>query len=214
MEQYKLIVFDWDGTLIDSIARIVSSMQNAASICGLARSSDNDTKAIIGLSLSKAIRVLYPEISLNLEQQLIDEYKRQYREINITPSPLFEGAHPLLTHLKKQNRSLAVATGKAREGLVKVWKETNMADFFNSSICSDEAASKPNPDMLIRLLEEFNLEPEQALMVGDSIHDLKMAANASVDSIGVTMGVNDKCELIKYNPVTIVHSLKELQCLF
>lgn len=214
MEQYKLIVFDWDGTLIDSIARIVSSMQNAASICGLASSSDNDTKAIIGLSLSKAIRVLYPEISFNLEQQLIDEYKRQYRETNITPSPLLEGVHPLLTHLKNQNRSLAVATGKAREGLARVWKETNMAEFFNSSICSDEAASKPNPDMLIRLLEEFKIEPEQALMVGDSIHDLKMAANAGVDSIGVTMGVDDKRELIKYNPVTIVHSLKELQCLF
>ncbi len=214
MEQYKLIVFDWDGTLMDSIERIVSSMQQAANECGLAVPCDQTTKAIIGLGLSEAISVLFPKRTWVQESQLITEYKRQYRELNTTPSPLFEYADTLLDALKADNRILAVATGKGREGLQRVWQETNMARYFDSSICSDEAQSKPHPQMLHCLLREFDLQPEQAVMIGDSKHDLKMAANAGVDSIGVTMGVDDKHELIKYNPKAIVHSLEELQRLF
>jgi phosphoglycolate phosphatase len=189
-------------------------MQFAALECGLEKPSNIATKGIIGLSLSEAIQVLYPRTPLKVEQQLIREYKKQYREVNVTPSPLLDDVHSLLAHLKNQGRLLAVATGKAREGLTRVWHETDMAGYFNSSICSDEAHSKPHPQMLERLLHEFNLAPEQALMVGDSKHDLKMAANAKVDSIGVTMGVDDRHELIKYNPKAIVDSLKELHELF
>ena len=213
MKNYKLVIFDWDGTLMDSVGRIVSSMQAAARTANLPIPSDLDAKQIIGLSLPKAIEILFPQRTEQQETFLLAQYKHQYIEVNTTPTPLFDNALNLLTRLKSTDKLLAVATGKGREGLQRVWKTTDTEQYFHTSRCADEAHSKPDPQMLQSLLAELNIEAEQAVMIGDTSHDLEMARRAGVDSIGITLGVHDKEVLSQYQPKAIVDSLFELETL-
>jgi len=214
MNKYKLVVFDWDGTLMDSISRIVSSMQAAAKSCQLDIPTEKQTKAIIGLGLFEAVTILFPSCTDEQAHEIISQYKLQYGELNNTPAPMFDGVHALLEQLKSQGRLLAVATGKARPGLNKVIEISQTASFWDLTMSVDEANSKPDPQMLELLLAEFNLAPHQAIMIGDSKHDLKMAQNAGVDSIGITLGVDNKQELLKYQPKTIFDSIESLSELF
>ena len=211
MAAYKLIIFDWDGTLMDSIARIVSSMQNAASSCQLDIPTDSQVKEIIGLSLPKAMTILFPGASSTELSTLIDQYKYQYVEGNDIATPLFENALTLLTTLTNENLLLAVATGKGRQGLQRVFLSTNTEHFFRASRCADESASKPHPEMILSLLAELNIEPQYAVMIGDTSHDMQMAQAAGIDRIGVTLGVHNREVLNSYQPKAIVDSLDELQ---
>lgn len=213
MKDYKVIIFDWDGTLMDSVARIISSMQCAAQKYHLVKPSDNAVKGIIGLSLEKSVARLFPELGDEDSLRVIEEYKEQYRTINSTPTDLFTDAKPALTQLSKAGKVLAVATGKERNGLERVWAVTQTKHFFKDSRCSGEVKSKPDPEMLTTLLTSLNISAEQAVMVGDTGFDLEMANNAGVDCIGVTMGVCTAQELKQYQPLAIVDSLTELAAL-
>lgn len=214
LEHYKLIIFDWDGTLMDSIGRIVSSMQAAAKSLHVSVPSEYQVKQIIGLSLPTAVNVLFPSVERDQQQALIAQYHVQYVEKDNTPTPLFSGALSLLESLENDGKILAVATGKARKGLERVMAMSDTQHFFAASQCADEANSKPDPQMLLNLLSTLNIAAEDAIMIGDTRHDLQMAQNAGIASIGVTMGVHNKEVLNAYNPVAIVDSLSELQCLF
>ena len=211
MTMYKLVIFDWDGTLMDSIARIVSSMQAAADHCQLTIPTAKCVKDIIGLSLPKALDILFPGASYSQTTALLEQYKFQYVEGDNTPAPLFEDALSLLKALNDNNRLLAVATGKGRQGLQRVFSATQTEHFFHASRCADEALSKPDPQMLLSLLAELNVTPEQAVMIGDTSHDMKMAQTAGIDRIGITLGVHDREILNHYQPIAIVDSLIELQ---
>jgi len=213
MQDYKLVIFDWDGTLMDSVDRIVSSMQSAAKTIGLAIPSDNDVKQIIGLSLTTALNTLFTSITAEQIDAMLVQYKYEYLEGDNTPTPLFDNAANLLTQLKQHNKLLAVATGKGREGLNRVLKVSETSVFFNTTRCAGEMPSKPDPKMLHSILDELNIAPHEAIMVGDTSHDLKMAQNAGVDSIGVTFGVHDREVLNQYKPKVVVDSLAELQAL-
>lgn len=213
MQHYKLVIFDWDGTLMDSVGRIVSSMQAAAKTAGLPVPTAYNAKQIIGLSLPKAIEVLFEQRTAEQEQFLIEQYKHQYVELNTTPTPLFDNALNLLTRLRQTDKFLAVATGKGRAGLQRVWQATDTEQYFHTSRCADEAQSKPDPQMLLSLLEELNIEATQAVMIGDTSHDMEMARRAGVDRIGITLGVHDKEVLSQYQPKAIVDSLFELEAL-
>jgi len=211
MQNYKLVIFDWDGTLMDSVDRIVSSMQSAAQTVGLAIPPDNDVKQIIGLSLTTALNTLFTSITAKQIEAMLVQYKYQYLEGDNTPTPLFANATNLLTQLKQHNKLLAVATGKGREGLNRVLKVSDTSTFFNTTRCAGEMPSKPDPQMLHSILDELNIAPHEAIMIGDTSHDLKMAQNAGVDSIGVTFGVHDREVLSRYQPKVVVDSLIELQ---
>ena len=211
MQNYKLVVFDWDGTLMDSVDRIVFSMQAAAQTVGLIIPSDNAVKQIIGLSLPTALKELFVSISPTQIETMLVQYKYQYSEGNTTPTPLFEHAVNLLTQLRQKNKLLAVATGKGREGLDRVLHMSETSHFFHTTRCAGEMRSKPDPQMLESILTELEIEPHEAIMVGDTSHDLKMAQNAGVDSIGVTFGVHNKQVLEQYNPKAVVDSLAQLQ---
>ncbi len=211
MQDYKLVIFDWDGTLMDSVARIVSSMQAGARHLELSIPSDQQVKEIIGLSLPKALHVLFPDANEEHHQAMLMQYKYQYVEGDNTPTPLFDNAMNLLATLKASNKILAVATGKGRQGLQRVFKVTQTEHYFHSSRCADEAKSKPDPDMLHSLLEELDCTPEQAVMIGDTSHDMKMAQSAGIDRIGVTFGVHSRDILNQYKPKAVVDSLFELQ---
>lgn len=211
MKSYKLIIFDWDGTLMDSIGRIVASMQAAAQSCALTVPSNEQVKEIIGLSLPKALEILFPANSSLQNEAMLTQYKYQYVEGDNTPTPLFDNALALLTALKESDKILAVATGKGRQGLQRVFNVTNTEHYFHASRCAGEVLSKPNPDMLYSLLDEFSIAPEHALMIGDTSHDMKMARSAGVDRIGITLGVHNREVLNQYKPKAIVDSLHELQ---
>lgn len=213
MQHYKLVIFDWDGTLMDSVDRIVSSMQSAAQTVGLVIPCDNDVKQIIGLSLTTALNTLFTSITAEQVENMLVQYKYEYLEGDTTPTPLFDNATNLLTQLKQHNKLLAVATGKGREGLNRVLKVSETSVFFNTTRCAGEMPSKPDPKMLHSILEELNIAPHEAIMIGDTSHDLKMAQNAGVDSIGVTFGVHDREVLNQYKPKVVVDSLAELQAL-
>jgi len=210
MQDYKLVIFDWDGTLMDSVDRIVSSMQSAAQTVGLVSPVDHDVKQIIGLSLTTALETLFTSITAEQIEAMLVQYKYEYLEGDNTPTPLFENAINLLTQLKQHNKLLAVATGKGREGLNRVLNVSETSAFFNTTRCAGEMPSKPDPTMLNSILEELKIAPHDAIMIGDTSHDLKMAQNAGVDSIGVTFGVHDRDVLSRYKPKVIVDSLAEL----
>ncbi|PKI16106.1 HAD-IA family hydrolase [Colwellia sp. 12G3] len=211
MTEYKLVIFDWDGTLMDSIARIVSSMQAAARHCQLTIPTVNNVKNTIGLSLPKVLDILFPSASQIDITALLEQYKFQYVEGNSTPAPLFEHALSLLKALTDNDKLLAVATGKGREGLQRVFSASQTEHFFHASRCADEARSKPDPQMLLSLLAELSIAPEQAVMIGDTSYDMQMAQTAGIDRIGITLGVHDRDILNNYQPIAIVDSLAELQ---
>ncbi len=210
MYQFKLVIFDWDGTLMDSIARIVSSVQAAARTNNFRLPSDQEAKSIIGLSLPQAVAQLFPETSITQQNNFIQTYKSQYVELNTTASPLFDGVKPLLARLQQEDKLLAVATGKGRAGLERVWQATNTGHFFHASRCAGEVASKPEPEMLTSLLTELQVLPSEAVMIGDTRYDMEMAQRAGVARIGVTLGVDDRDVLSDYQPIAIVDSLSEL----
>lgn len=209
-DKVSLVVFDWDGTVMDSIGRIVSSMQAAARHSDLVVPSDFAVKQIIGLSLDPALDVLFPGVTADKRLQLFTHYRDHYVIHDITPTPLFDGVEQVLQQLKAQNVLLAVATGKARKGLQRMFDETGLAKYFDTSRCADEAQSKPHPDMLQQILLELDIKAEHAIMVGDTSHDMKMAQAIAMPRIGVTHGVHGRDVLSQFAPKAIIDTIPEL----
>ncbi|MEW9798693.1 HAD-IA family hydrolase [Alteromonas sp. CYL-A6] len=208
--RHKLVIFDWDGTLMDSAGKIVNCMQIAARDCGMPVPDADAVGHIIGISLKPAIKQLFEINDDALADRLVQAYKQAFLEKDATPCPLFNGVESMLSDLVRQQRTLAVATGKARRGLVRAWQNTNTGHFFTASRCADDAESKPSPDMLLQLLDELNVHASEAVMIGDTIYDMQMAEAIGMDRIGVSYGVHAQVHLERHNPLDIVHSVPEL----
>ena len=208
---YKLLIFDWDGTLANSIGRIVESMHMASTRSGFELRSDFAVKGIIGLGLPEAIRTLYPEIS---EAELVafrEHYADHYTALEAEPSPLFDGVAQSLQAFRAEGYHLAVATGKSRRGLDRVLKAHGWDDCFDITRAADETASKPHPLMLEQILAHCGVSPRQALMVGDASFDLMMARNAGMDSVAVSYGAQAAEALQHYEPRLTIDHFSELQ---
>ncbi|GAA6133528.1 HAD-IA family hydrolase [Oceaniserpentilla sp. 4NH20-0058] len=210
--KYKAIIFDWDGTLMDSTTRIVESMQCAAQEFDLPFRSEFEVKQIIGLGLPEAIVALWPE--LELDKSTVKSVARQYSVHFLAEErsemALFEHALELFDVIKSLNLRLAVATGKGRVGLNRHFAQFKLAHVFDDSRCADETRSKPHPLMLHELSKSLNVETDNMLMVGDTQFDLDMAHNAGVDSVAITHGAHALDKLKKSNPIHIVDDLKQL----
>lgn len=207
---YKLLIFDWDGTLANSIGRIVESMHIASDRTGFARRDDFAVKGIIGLGLPEAIRSLYPEIADDELSVFRQHYADHYIALEAEPSPLFDGVADTLQTLRGEGYHLAVATGKARRGLDRVLKSHGWDDYFDITRAADETASKPHPLMLEQILAHCNVRPEQALMVGDSSFDLQMARNAGMGSVAVSYGAQTIEALRAFEPCLAIDHFSEL----
>lgn len=203
--KFEYIIFDWDGTVMDSAAKIVACMQKAAAMGQINIPTKEQVEHIIGISLHPAIKQLF-SIDNDKADEIVTHYKSVFLDQDKTACPLFANASETLTHLSRSAK-LAVATGKARRGLERAWENTNTKHFFELSRCADEAESKPSSDMLLQILKEWKIEPEQALMVGDTVYDMQMAENIGMPRVGVSYGVHDKIELLKHKPLTIIDSL-------
>ena len=214
MKQYPLLVFDWDGTLVDSIERIVTSLQFASKKALNIEVTAQQAKNVIGLGLAEAVEMLHPELNRNQDKKqlvkIADAYRQHYLFDNKVPAPLFDGVNSLLDELRDQGYTLAISTGKSRRGLEQSIAEHNVAEYFVATRCADESKSKPQPDMLHEILKELNFPAAQALMIGDSEHDLKMANNADMSCIGVTHGVHDEATLKQFNPLTCLNDITDL----
>ncbi|MGU3304730.1 HAD-IA family hydrolase [Pseudomonas sp. M5A4_2d] len=208
---YKLLIFDWDGTLCNSIGRIVEAMHMASTRSGFELCSDLAVKGIIGLGLPEAIRTLYPQIG---DEELVafrQHYADHYIALEAEPSPLFEGVRQSLEAFRAEGYHLAVATGKARRGLDRVLQAHGFEDYFDITRAADETASKPHPLMLEQILAHCGVAPRQALMVGDASFDLMMARNAGMDSVAVSYGAQAAAALQQYEPRLTIDHFSELQ---
>ena len=209
-KRFELIVFDWDGTLLDSAAAIVASVQAAAREMGLEPPSDERARHIIGLGLVDALRHALPDLEADRYEEVADRYRHHYLSRDHTLS-LFAGAADLVRELAAAGRLLAVATGKSRRGLDRALAQSGIDDCFHATRCADECRSKPHPEMLEELLAELGVPPEGALMIGDTTHDLQMARGAGVSSLAVTYGAHGRDQLAAEGPLACVASVAELR---
>lgn len=203
----KLVIFDWDGTLFDSVAQIVASLQFAAQQFNQPL-TDADAKSIIGLGLPEVAQRLFPAVP-ELHVDILQAYSEHY-VANSVEDAWFEGVSEMLYALKDQGIKLAVATGKSRKGLDRVLKQTNSLELFHATRAASETRSKPDPLMLAEILAETGIHAHEAIMVGDTSYDLEMALNIVMPSVGVSYGVHTSETLAKFNPLSIVNDVSSL----
>lgn len=209
MKRYELVVFDWDGTLMDSAAAIVRSILAACRDLGLPEPSEARARHVIGLGLADALQHAVPDLPAERYPQMVERYRYHYlsRDHELV---LFQGVEQLLDELAAAGHLLAVATGKSRIGLDRALLHSGLQARFHGSRCADECFSKPHPQMLEELMVEFGMTPGQTLMIGDTSHDLQMAINAGVDALAVTYGAHRHEHLAEHGPLACLHSVPEL----
>ncbi|MGE8546217.1 HAD family hydrolase [Alcaligenes sp. WGS1538] len=210
MKRYAAVVFDWDGTVMDSTYSIASSIQQACADLELPVPSIQQASWVIGLSLESALYRAVPDLSAEQMPQFLERYRFHFlqRDPHIK---LFDGILPFLGELRGRRVALGVATGKSRQGLDRVLQQASLGAFFDATRCADETRGKPDPEMLHQLLDELMLEPSQVLMVGDTVHDIHMAANAGMDSVAVTYGAHDPHTLAQARPTVMVDSVAQMR---
>lgn len=195
MRKYELLIFDWDGTLLDSAAGIVGAMREAIVELDLPARDDHQIARQIGLGLRDAFFRLYPELGEEDLRRLMESYRQRYGSTPRIYGQPFPGVEDQLHGLRQDGYRLAVATGKSRAGLNRAMSALEWESHFVASRCADETAGKPDPLMVEELLWELDLDPAQALMIGDTSYDMEMARRAGVDAVGVAWGVHEHHEL-------------------
>lgn len=212
MRDKQLIIFDWDGTVMDTVPKIVNTVKLVAKKHHLEAPSDHAIRGIIGLSLETAIAQLFGETSPITK--LASTYKHIYLHEDDTPSALFPHVKACLASLKQRGYTLAVATGKSRVGLNRLMAETGLENYFSATRTACECASKPSPEMILEICDELAIAPNHAVMIGDTDIDMTMANNAKVTSIGVTFGAHTLAQLEACQPDHIVTQFEQIADLF
>jgi len=209
LSRYKLIVFDWDGTVADSLHGIVAAMKAAITDTRLPERESGAIMRIIGLGLDEATQYLYPDTGESVRDELIGNYRKHYLAAT-AKTVLYPHAEMTFTQLIDAGYLLAVATGKSRRGLDRAIADTNVRKYFHATRCADETISKPHPQMLYELMHTLDADPVQTVMIGDSEYDLQMAANAGVASVAVSYGAQPISHLEQFKPLTGIDCLSEL----
>jgi len=206
---FDLIVFDWDGTLFDSTALIARCIQSACADVGVAVPSDRDANYVIGMGLVEALQHAAPGLPRERYPELGSRYRHHYlaRQHEIV---LFDGTLAMLQSLKARNHWLGVATGKSRRGLDDALDTVQLKGVFDATRTADETASKPNPQMLLELMREFGVDAHRTLMIGDTTHDLQMAANAGTPRVGVSYGAHEAEGFAEFEPLHVAQSVADL----
>jgi phosphoglycolate phosphatase len=189
MSGYDLVVFDWDGTLIDSTNMIATSLQEACRDIGVPVPTREEALFVIGLNMADTFQRVVPALDAGGRARLAERYRHHFLAREQEAS-LYAGVSEMLADLRARGRRMAVATGKARRGLERALDATGLRGWFEATRCADEGFAKPHPDMLLMLLDLTGVEPRRALMVGDTTHDLELAANAGVDAVSVSYGAH------------------------
>ncbi|KAF0205021.1 MAG: phosphoglycolate [Gallionellaceae bacterium] len=209
-KRYDLIVFDWDGTVMDSTAAIAGSIQAACLDMALPVPSDEAARYVIGMGLVEALRHAVPGAHESMYEPLAARYRYHFLAQDAS-IPLFAGARETIMELHGQGYWLAVATGKNRNGLNRVLAMSELGEYFHATRTADQTFSKPHPAMLLEIMDELGLPAERVLMVGDTTHDLQMAINAGVDAVGVTHGAHPAEQLRALSPLALLGDFIELR---
>jgi len=208
--RFRLVVFDWDGTLADSTVIIAQALQQACRDVGEAVPNDVDARFVIGLGLGDTLRLVAPNLPAEQQPAFIARYRHHYlsRDGSI---PLFSGARELLSDMDAAGYLLAVATGKSRVGLDRALAQQGVGGFFTATRCADEGFAKPHPDMLLHLMDRVGVGAADTLMIGDTTHDLELARNAGVAALAVAYGAHPPEDLLAHRPLATLHSIAELR---
>jgi phosphoglycolate phosphatase len=207
---FELLVFDWDGTLMDSIASIVGCMQRAADDLAVGPVSEARVRRTIGLGLRESMGALGFDAQPDLWDRLVERYRHHWLSDFRHQVVLFPHVPAILETLARRGHRLAIATGKSRRGLARDLDMTGIAGLFDASRTADETLSKPHPQMLLEILDELGVAAGAALVIGDTTFDLEMAAAAGVASVGVTCGSHAPDELVAARPLACLASVAEL----
>ena len=207
-DDIRFIVFDWDGTLMDSEAQIVSCLRAAIHDLSLPPMDDETLKNVIGLGLREAIDTLVPGRDPAFHQTFVEHYRRYW--FASEGSQLFAGVRDVLDACLQHGLRLGIATGKSRRGLDRVLGETGLGGMFDATRCADEAPSKPHPQMLLDMMQLLEVRPEQTIMVGDTEYDMEMATNAGAGKVAITAGVHSRERLARHSPLASLAEVSEL----
>ena len=208
---YELVIFDWDGTLVDSQAQIVQCMREAFMSLDLEPPNESAIRQIVGLSLDIAVARLMPDLDKTMQIAVANVYRDiAFAHSNHSSFP-FYGVKISLKYLRQCSLYLAIATGKGRRGLDAALKGSGLSSFFDITRCADETLSKPDPMMLEEILADLDINVEKAIMVGDTSYDIEMAKNIGMDSIAVTYGMHDEVQLNLCPPNYLIHDITEIQ---
>jgi phosphoglycolate phosphatase len=207
--RYRLLVFDWDGTIIDSASTIAECIRSAAADLGLPVPSEERAKHVIGLGLHDALRGTVPDLRPERMPEFVERYRAHFRA-GEEKMGLFAGMRELIEQLSARH-TLGIATGKSRRGLDRALEATGLRPYFRASRCADETQPKPDPAMLLELMAELDVAADNALMIGDTTHDLEMARAAGVDALAVTYGAHGAAGLMDCVPRGCVGSVGELE---
>jgi len=207
---YQLIMFDWDGTLMDSAQKIANCLHASAKEVGLPEVSDQKAKSIIGLGLDDAMNALWPNTPAETVNRLVGAYKHHFVNVDQTEQALFEGVVEGLKCLNEAGAFVAVATGKSRLGLQRILDEYDFHEHFVVTKCADETRSKPHPQMIHEILEYTAIDPINSIMIGDTSFDMQMAKSANVDGLGVTYGVHSQAEIKQAGALDVAHSFNDV----
>lgn len=207
---FRLLVFDWDGTLMDSTTAIAQALQSACRDLGLPVPSDQAARHVIGLGLSDALRIAAPSLQPQDQAPLLERYRVHWRAHDAA-TVLFPGVREGLAALREAGFLLAVATGKSRRGLDRALEGTGLASLFHGTRCADEGFSKPHPGMLEHLIDECGVDRRETLMIGDTTHDLAMASNAGTAALACAYGAHPRPELERHAPLAVLASFVEVR---
>lgn len=208
--QFELLVFDWDGTLMDSAAAISESLQEACTELGLPVPSRERARYVIGLGLTDALAYVLPGLPRAEYPKVLDRFRVHFL-LRDAETTLFPGAAEMIRELHGTGFMLAVATGKSRRGLDRALQETGLGDFFHTTRCADEGFSKPHPGMLKAVMDTLATPRAATVMIGDTTHDLEMANAAGVAAVAVTYGAHERAALTACKPLAMVDELQGLR---
>ncbi len=208
--KFDLLIFDWDGTLVDSIDWIVHCLQTAAKAHGFKAPNEQAAKNTIGLCIQQAMATLFPGIDQKTQERLSARYSQEFFSQDINKNHIFSGVENMLSSLINNSYQLAIATGKTRKGLDWAMQGTELSHYFDITRCADESASKPHPMMLEQIIKEMGVEKQRVVMIGDSVHDIQMANNAGIAAIAVACGANSAAELEQCKPLLSLSKTIEL----
>ena len=196
--RFELIIFDWDGTLSDSVGLITDLMIQSFLLHNVSPPSRMEVADILGIKLSEAFKILLKEKDQNASELILNSYIDLY---NQSPNKvkLFDGVELGIKELHRYGYKIAIATGGGRNYLDSCLAQTSIKDFINVTKTSDDCFSKPHPQMCNEILNELIIEPEKSIVIGDSIHDLQMAKNAGISSLAVTYGAHKQDSLSVYD---------------
>jgi phosphoglycolate phosphatase len=209
-KRFDLLVFDWDGTLMDSAACIAAALQGACRDLGHAVPSERDARYVIGLGLNDALAHVLPGVAPSGYGAVVERYRHHFLLAD-GGTTLFSGVSDMIRGLRDEGHLLAIATGKSRRGLDRALEGTGLRQYFDATRCADEGHSKPHPGMLQWIIEALSTSPERTLMIGDTTHDMEMARAARVERLALAHGAHERAALLEYAPLACLNNCIELR---